>query len=251
MSDRPPTVIALDYPGPGQSKRIKTLGIEQSGANVRYLLDEIHPRRLDIIGYADDLAGQCPGEVTEIAVILAYCGAASIARQLAQHLRVRGASPLVCSINPRPPQENEGSVLIRGFFAAVNLPVSRIESLLSGDGDDPALTPASLARAEDELVRLYSEELQPDAGRAGARAMAVDLVHSQIDWACHIAAAGDPKGPTAAAAELHITSKDHHCPDTCAAAHRTVGADVDDLFQRLRPSMLSWADVLASLGCGG
>jgi hypothetical protein len=236
LSERPPVVIALDYPGPGAARRIKNLGVEESAATVRYLFDEIRPRSIDIIGYAEDLRSRCAGEATTVDLILAYCGAATIARQLGRLLRADGGSPVICCINPETPPHDEAGALIRGFFAAVNAPPGQADRLLRSD-DPGGLTPELLARAEDALVGLYSDGLTADVGPAGARAMAAELVASQINWACHIAAAGDPRRPAADAAEVHLTSADHRCDDGCGATHRVVGVDVDDLFRRLRPGL--------------
>lgn len=222
----PGNILVLDYPGLNATQRVKSLGLDRLGPNVRYLLEEVRPRRIDLVGYAADLARYY--EMPTTAAIVAYCAAAPIARQLCRTAFDRGHRPPLCLIDPETADPDAGPILLRSLASAAGL----TRAFPATVANPRSLTIGDLATVEAALTERYTRELFTDLTDDESSVAAAYLASARIDWMCHLFAAGDSAQPAATTDELHVTSRQHRCPVDCVARHHSVDADGAELFQR-------------------
>lgn len=211
------TALAVDYPGPHARTQLKQLNLEKLGLPVRYPLREVLPRVLDATEYAAALYRGCGLAEVDVPMLLGYCAAGEIARELAAMCSAAGGQPRLVLINPERAADYD---LVRTIEAVLRqpLPVPAVEPL-----SPERLTLATFEDLERDLAEAFIAKLGDTDG-----SVARDLSRMQTDWAIHLIAASRPAlAPTAA--ELHIVSPDHTCPGRCPATHLTVDATVDNI----------------------
>jgi len=210
-------VLAVDYPGPRARTQLRQLKLEGLGWPVRYPLREVLPRKLTATEYADALYTSCKLAEVRVRLVVGYCAAGEIARELAPMCSVFGEQPLLVLLNPERAEDYD---VVRTLEMVLRRP-------LPGSGNGPVrldqLTPANVEALEQDLADAFTASL-PEANRSVAH----DVSRMQMTWAIHLIAAARPASvPTAS--ELHIVSPDHLCPDRCPARHLTVAATAGDI----------------------
>lgn len=216
MTRSPAVVLVLDYPGLNSAQRTRALELERHGMSVRYPLEEARPRRTELTTYTAELADVCGIGTIDVDAVIAYCAAAPVARELARTV-FAGAPPGLALIDPQVPTADLG---LPGPLAATIGAHGH-----EWDGD-------SLAEAEAALARHYRDELFADVPEEDSALPATQLAAAQVDWMCHVLAAGDADQPPVRADELHVTSLRNACPIGCPARHLAVQVEADLLFTR-------------------
>ena len=218
-TDTRDTLLALVYPGPFAAAQAEKLGLEDHGFAVRYLLQETLPRKVTARDYATALFERCDLASADVSVIVSYCAAGQIARELSPMCARRtGRVPKIVRINPEFPNLDS---LVRTIEGALRHPLPRPDgAALTLD----MLTLEMFERLERELADLLLDKL------CGSGSVARQLSRMQVDWAVHLVAAGRSSGLANVADELHITAADHSCDVKCAARHLVVCDDSELVF---------------------
>jgi hypothetical protein len=221
----------LDYPGPSIPARTKGILLDDERLNCTYPLDTCLPCTTSLAGYVDAVAS---GVEVAPEVVVAYCGAAAVGRELA---RVFPAAPGLVMINPFRPTADDVVLTLASFL---------------GDGadhrrvaEDWLANGADHDRAMGALTDVHLGHLERELGspQSHLRPIAVQLATLQVQWVYHIAAA--ESGPEASADELHVVSADHRCEPGCAARHEVLGNTIEEIF-----SGRHLADVIAAIPAG-
>lgn len=235
-SGRAATVAVLDYPGPSTPARTKSVLLDDERLTCAYPLDTRLPCTTSLPDYASAVAddiGVPPN------VIVAYCGAAPVARALACLLPVR---PRLVIINPVLPTTDDGVLALASFLAndgdAVGTDDRRAAEVWLADGADHD-------RALQTLTDRHLDRLEREFGgpQPHLRPIAVQLATMQVQWVYHVVAAADRSCRDASADELHVMSADQRCAPDCAARHEVLGETVEEIFSDRR-----LADVIATAG---
>jgi hypothetical protein len=183
------TVAVLDYPGPSTPTRTKSVLLDDERLTCAYPLDTRLPCTTRLAEYASAVAA---GLGAPPAVVVAYCGAAPVARELARLLPVR---PRLIMVNPRLLTADDGVLALASFLAddadAIGADERRAAEVWLAEGADhdramQALTDRHLGR----LARQFGSP-QPHL-----RPIAVQLATMQVQWVYHIAAPPRTYRPT-------------------------------------------------------
>ncbi|GAA1938407.1 hypothetical protein [Kitasatospora viridis] len=211
------TLVVLEFPGGGTAGRVRSMGLERLDLRVRYLFDEVRPRRTAIDDYAGELLAASGAE--QVAMVVAYCGAVPIARQLAEHcLRVGGRRPAVLALNPEATLAEGVAGLLGRMLTKAGVPQELADGLTASGETVRDRVADALPAVESALAEAYARPPLNLATAAGP------LAAMQADWLAHLAAACDPAQLPPDERELHVIAADHPCPPGCPARHE--GVDV-------------------------
>jgi hypothetical protein len=225
-------VVVLDYPGPSIPARTKSVLLADERLNCAYPLDACLPCTTSLPGYVGAVAD---GVDMVPEVVVTYCGAAAIGRELAQ---VLPALPGMVMINPVQSTAADAVLALAGFRGdSAGHRRSAADWLVDGADHDQALG----ALTDVHLARLEREFGSP---QPHLRPIAVQLATVQLQWVYHIAAAAG-SDRNVSTEELHVVSADHRCMLGCAARHEVLGNTIDEVFSGRR-----LADVIAAIGVG-
>lgn len=238
-SGRAATVAVLDYPGPSTPARTKSVLLDDERLACAYPLDTRLPCTTSLPEYA---AAVAVGLRVPPAVIVAYCGAAPVARELARLFPVR---PRLVMVNPLLLTADDGVLALASFLAddadAIGADDRRAAEAWLAEGADHdralrGLTDRHLGRLEHQF----------GSPQPHLRPIAVQLATMQVQWVYHIAAAADRSGHDASADELHVVSAHQRCAPGCPARHEVLGETVEEIFSDRRLADI----VIAAAGSG-
>lgn len=212
-------LIVLDYPGPQARSRIKSIAAKVWGNDARYLLDEIRPRELSLRAYAAILAERL-GDTRPPRAVAAYCAAAEIARELeAAYFERAGQHLKLCLVNPTTPSLEEAIWVAQEIVRT------------AGGTPGPEITHVSvgwLERFDSTLAQCYETQLGLSSADSDVLA---ELVEMQSEWVAYLLAASQGAAAPRHAEEVHVLSNDHTCPSECGAAHISIDAAQQHLFE--------------------
>jgi hypothetical protein len=221
-SGRVAVVAVLDYPGPSMPARTKAVLLPDTRLACTYPFDAHRPCTAGLPGYASDVSRRLPHAPH---VIVAYCAAGAVARELANRYPI---TPRLVLVNPEQPEPDQGARALASFLEEAG--AARPDGLGAGWlGDDVSHEEARQALSEQHLHRL---EQRLGAARH-LRPIADELATLQIEWVYHLTAAARSVRDIAAD-ELHVVSADHPCAPECAATHEVMGMSEDDVFSDTR-----------------
>lgn len=236
-SGRAAAVAVLDYPGPSTPTRTKSVLLDDERLTCTYPLDTRLPCTTSLPEYASAVASRLGAPPV---VVVAYCGAAPVARELARLLPVR---PRLVMVNPLLLTPDDGVLALASFLAddadAIGADDRRAAEVWLAEGADHDR--AMRALTDRHLGRL---ERQFGSPQPHLRPIAVQLATMQVQWVYHIAAAADRSSHDASADELHVVSADQRCAPGCAARHEVLGGTVEEIFsdRRLADIIVATAD---------
>ncbi|MDH6222141.1 hypothetical protein [Streptomyces pseudovenezuelae] len=233
------TLIVLEFPGVGTAGRTRSLRLERLGRRTRYLFDEVRPRSTEIGAYARELFRHDALDQDDIELIVAYCGATSIARHLADHCWQETARrPGIVALNPEDTPAEVVSRLLAGMLSKARVPEDLKDGLTPAADTVREVMAASLPVVEALLTESYT---RPPLGLGST---ARQLAAMQADWLAHETAACDPAGREADEQELHVLAQDHPCPADCPARH-TVTSPLHSEFFSMEETFHAIAGCLA------
>lgn len=241
-----PVLLVLDYPGRRQEARVADLRLERYGFDVRYLLTAPFPRAVTAGEYAAELARRHGPFTGEVAAVLSYCMASSVAQELAVMVR-GGAGPVSMVLfdgEPVTPEAVDDQYRVARRQLAEQLGIRS-----DGDGEVRPFDSASLSRRpydvidwmRGSLVELGSTALGDDGSHEDddeARAIAEDLADFYLDWLVHLVAAHNASWPVWDGDVLHVMSRTHAFSQDWPGARSTERARVDSP----RPELLATAE---------
>ncbi|WP_194923050.1 hypothetical protein [Catenulispora pinisilvae] len=241
-SARTATVAVLDYPGPSMPARTKSVLLGDDRFSCTYPLELHLPNTTSLPEYAAAV-GDNIGERPD--VVVAYCAAAPIAREVARRFAM---TPRLVLVNPEVPGADRVIRELASFLAGDARPTEsedrRAAAAWLADGADPDRLQQILG--DQHLARLEDQFGGP---QPHLRPIALQLATMQIAWIHHLAAgAGGPTdGATstaiAIADEHHLVSADHRCEPDCTARHEVFGESAEEIFSGRR-----LADAVAAAG---
>lgn len=215
-----PVVAVVDFPGSDAQERVPRLALKSRGVRLTYVMHSDRPREIDARAYGAALTSRIDAPVSDV---LAYCGCAPIARELARHLDGRPPRPRVVVVNPEMPSYALVQPVIDEIARQLDPrpePAPRVEHMAVDDFLD----------LERRLMDRYFAMMGVEPGVPREDQIPYQLAHMKIDWAMHMAAACAPGAPPPAADEVHFVSADHPCEIDCPAAHVQLGRTTQDLF---------------------
>ncbi|GAA2048399.1 hypothetical protein GCM10009839_62450 [Catenulispora yoronensis] len=232
-------LLVLDYPGRRPEARISDLRLEESGYDVRYLMQPPLPREPSTAGYVAEFLPDADVS-SPVHAILTYCGASALGQELA----LRTGCPHLLSFNaelctPRTIGTEYRALLESVTGDPVALPPWWDPALLADRSDD------FLKRCEAHLLDHIRQSLAAQFGADPADPTAAEdlreaeealipLLDGFLDWLAYLAASHRADHPAVDTDVISFLSQDQPAVDPWPGARstRTIRVDTtrDDLL---------------------
>lgn len=223
-------IVVLDFPGAEAGRRCRTLGLEEFGGQVRYVLEEDAPRRITMDAYVSAILQDGNIEEQDVVGLVAYCTAAPIARALRSRLSFPGRPPVrVAFINPESPSLTEIADLVQEMLGEATVDISTRRRLRDGVAYGTVGQSEWFQEFENTLRLSHAEMLGSSGGDPEIDQIAAELAAAQSAWVAQLLVATEPDWAAPTGPEVHIVSADHPC-GYCNASHWHVSSTGDDVF---------------------